>query len=722
MRCAADRNVRAPVGSHCGGLKSALLALAFLLCWLLPPIVQASERTNAPPVARFRVRGYGILGNFRLKRVLKLLEIQTKKKPEYFDANFMEDCSLILKSKLLDDGFLEPKITIRIIKEDGTKAQFVWNETEPLPRPLQAKWVEFRIRKGVLFHYRNLEFDGLTALTPRRARSYFIQTGGIVPLKRSRVYSPAHLKRSLANLSDVLDRMGYRDQDVKVGKLDQDNRTGNVNLRVDITQGPKFIVRSMRREVFFVDTNAPPTDLRTNWLFKTYSTWWEQDFTHSLKTNYYALGYPGTAATLKIERSEPIGTNVFLDMVARVETGPRVRTGDVSFQGQKHTKVSLLERRVPLQTGNWLNRLDAEQGQYRLARLGVFDTVELNYQTVSSNLWDVRYDLKEGKQLEVSPIFGFGTYDLLRGGVEVNQYNLWGLAHNDEIKLIQSFKSSSADYTYTIPQVFGKDVDVFATGNYLRREEISFLRVEYGGGIGGRRYFRDIATDLSLRYNYGLLQATDINTNLASQGLLNPTVGEFILDVRHDRRDNPLNPRRGYQLLANVEVADSAVGGDANFQRVELGGSYHVPLSDSQWIHLGLRHGFVFTSGSVSNNLPFVRRFFPGGEDSERGYLEGEAAPRNAQGRIVGAETYTGGNVEFEQGITPKWSIVGFFDWVEFAESIEHYPGDTALYTAGGGIRWHTIIGPVRLEYGHNLNPRPRDPAGTIQFSLGFPF
>jgi len=88
----------------------------------------------------------------------------------------------------------------------------------------------------------------------------------------------------------------------------------------------------------------------------------------------------------------------------------------------------------------------------------------------------------------------------------------------------------------------------------------------------------------------------------------------------------------------------------------------------------------------------------------------------------VGAETYTSANVEFEQGITPKWSVVAFIDGVEFAERLDHYPGDTQLFSAGGGLRWKTIIGPVRLEYGYNLNPRPRDPVGTLQFSLGFPF
>jgi outer membrane protein insertion porin family len=334
----------------------------------------------------------------------------------------------------------------------------------------------------------------------------------------------------------------------------------------------------------------------------------------------------------------------------------------------------------------------------------------------------VRYDLKEGKRIEISPLAGFGSYDLLRVGVELDQYNLWGLAHNSQIKLVQSFKSSSGDYTYTIPELVGEDVDVFATANGLRREEISFTRVEYGGGVGARRYFHEVATDVSLRYNYGILQATEQSANFVEEGAQSPTVGEVILDVRHDRRDDRLYPRRGYQLLADVEVATDNLGGDANFQHVELGGSYHITLNDSEWIHLGLRHGFVATSGSTSNNLPFTRRFFPGGQDSVRGYREGEASPRNEQGKIVGAEAYTSCNMEFEQGITPKWSVVGFLDGVEMAERLDHYPGDTQLFSAGGGLRWRTIIGPVRVEYGYNLNPRPRDPMGTLQFSLGFPF
>jgi outer membrane protein insertion porin family len=694
------------------------IMLVCVACALFELPTRAAD-TNPPP-AKFKISGYGFFGDLRLKRIIKLLEV-SKPKPQYFDANFMEDTALILKSKLREDGFLAPRIVIIAFDEKGTRSRYIWSETEPLPRPLRATEVRFRIKKGVLFHFQKLEFKGLTALTEKKARGYFIQTGGLVPLKQNRVYSPEHLKNGVANLSQVLSRMGFEDAKVSVGRIEQDDETGDVSVRIDVAEGPKFMVRSVRREVYFPWTNAP-VDLGTNHLQKTYSKWWEQDFTQGIKTNYYRLGYPETSVSIETERREPAGTNVLLDLLAVVKTGPRVRAGDVSFKGAKRTSESMLARTAPLQTGDWLDRLKSERGQYRLARLGIFDTVELNYQTVSSNLWDVRYDLKEGKRIEVSPLAGFGSYDLLRVGVEVDQYNLWGLAHNSQLKLVQSFKSSSGDYTYTVPELLGEDVDVFATASGLRREEISFTRVEYGGGVGARRKFNSIATDVSVRYNYGILQATEQSANFAQEGAQNPTVGEFIFDVRHDRRDNQLYPKRGYQLLANAEVANDNIGGSVNFERLELGGSYHITLNDSEWIHLGLRHGFAVANGSTSNNLPFTRRFFPGGQDSVRGYEEGEAAPRNAQGKIIGAETYTSCNVEFEQGITPKWSVVGFFDGVEFAERLADYPGNEHLLSVGGGLRWRTIVGPVRLEYGYNLNPRPRDPTGTLQFSLGFPF
>jgi outer membrane translocation and assembly module TamA len=194
------------------------------------------------------------------------------------------------------------------------------------------------------------------------------------------------------------------------------------------------------------------------------------------------------------------------------------------------------------------------------------------------------------------------------------------------------------------------------------------------------------------------------------------------LDLRHDQRDDPLLPRRGYKLAGNFELASVGLGGEVDYQRVDIDTSLHIRIARGQFLHLGLNHGVALTLAGGSDNLPFNKRFFPGGESSVRGYRQGEAAPRDSNGRIIGAETYTQGNLEYEQMLTPSWSLVVFVDGVGFARDTTDYPVEQALFSAGGGIRFKTIVGPVRLEYGRNLNPRRHDPDGTLHFSLGFPF
>ena len=192
--------------------------------------------------------------------------------------------------------------------------------------------------------------------------------------------------------------------------------------------------------------------------------------------------------------------------------------------------------------------------------------------------------------------------------------------------------------------------------------------------------------------------------------------------MKRDKRDNPLYPREGYRVSGSLEAASQFLLGDVDFERLELSASFHQPIAKTSWLHLGLSHGIIFTSGNPRDELPFNKRFFQGGENSVRGFQEGEAAPRNARGKVIGAETYLTANLEFEQALTEKWSLIAFSDSIGFAKDFGKYPFDEKLFSVGLGIRWKTVIGPIRLEYGHNLNPRKDDPAGTLHFSIGYPF
>lgn len=682
-----------------------------------------STSTNAKP-ARIKVSGYGIIGNRELRRMLVTLELAGKK-PLYLEPAFVEDAALLLSARVKRDGYLKPSLTMQLTLVGGGKMQVKAADLleNPLPRSLQIIEARFEIHKGILYYYQNLQFDGLESIPQKQARAYFVETDTLIHLKRARIYTPEQLERGLNSLTEVLDQQGYRDAKAEAAEVQRDDRIGAVSVRIRVQQGRRFFVRTVREEFFFSDTNQP---LQTTVIApgKPYSRLWQQDFVLSLKTNLYRLGYPDTRVDIRTVQETTETNRVEMDVLATVHSGLLVHIGGLEFRGQKRTSRALLARRVRVQRGDLLNPIQVEAGRYRLAKLGIFDSVDLDYRPLGPGSREVIYRVKEGKTIDVSLLLGWGSYELLRGGVEANLNNLWGLAHHANVQAVQSFKSSSGQFIYTIPEFVGRDIDLFFDASALRREEVDFTRLEYGGGTGLHKYLQPASTDVSVRYNYQILNASDFSSvqEVASEGLTNPAVGSITIDVKHDRRDNPLYPHNGYKIFLNVQTATEYLGGDANFQRVEISTSWHHSLGGGRYLSLGLSQGADITFGSPANNLPFNSRFFPGGQNSIRGFNEGEASPRNAEGQLVGAETYTLGTVELEQALTAKWSLVVFSDSLGFARRIEQYPWDTGLFSVGGGLRWRTIIGPVRLEYGYNLNPRPGDPSGTLLFSIGYPF
>ena len=690
--------------------------------WLTAGFAACAD-TNSVPThpAELKISGYGLLGNRELKRTLIALE--TTKKPQFFGANFVEDGSLILAARVRRDGYLNPNITARLIMEDGHRWRVNTAELleNPLPRPLRIKKVEFRIRKGVLFYYKNLTFEGLETISEKQARSYFIESASLFHLKRYQVFTPERLRGGINSLTDVLARQGYQDATVQTNLVTRDIRTGAVDVHIRVHQGVKSIVHTVREEVFY-GRESEPSETRIHVLNRPYSRLWEQDFSQTLRTNQYHRGYPDTTVEIKKLERQVESNSILLELEADIRCGEQIRIAAVEFKGEKKTSKRLMARRVKVERGELLDPIRIDEGRYRLAQLGTFDTVDFHYEPADEHTRKVIYQVNEGKRFQVSLLFGYGSYELLRGGVEAQLNNIWGLAHVATLRAVQSFKSSSGDFNYTIPELVGRDVDLFVNGNALRREEISFVREEYGGGLGVHKMFKPIATDVSTRYNYQILNALDTFPAVATEGLTNPAVGSIITEIKMDKRDNPLYPRRGYKIFATFESATRDIGGDANFQRIELAPAWHFYLGGGRSVSFGGSHGVDVAFGSPANNLPFNRRFFPGGDNSIRGYNEGEASPRDARGKLVGAETYTLGTVEFEQALTPKLSLVVFSDNLGFARRIDDYPFDYGLFSVGGGLRWRSIVGPIRLEYGRNINPRLGDPSGAIHFSIGFPF
>lgn len=697
-----------------------------ILLWLFPALLllpisgnaQEDQEVKRKP-AELDISGYRLVGNLELKRLLQSLDLDWKNRSS-FDANFIEDAALIIMSTLQRDGYLQPRITAELTTDDGNTVTYQWQSTmdAPLPRPFSARRVHFKIDEGVLFRYDDITVTGTEELSEREVRGFFVERGVLLPLKQTRKFSSDRLDRSLGNVTEALNRRGFENAQVIATNVVQDAQTGKVDLTIHVEEGARVLVNEIRTETF-ISSNKQPVVIEIIQTNVPYSRLWQQDFALRLRTTNYHLGYPDTTAEISRVREEKKGEKTEIDLAAKVKLGEQIRTRQVRFDGLQKTKPSVVHRRVEVEPGKPLDRIQAEEGRHRLARLGIFRTVDLRYEVIDSHTRDIIYAVQEGKRLNVSLLFGYGSYELVRAGIEFEQQNVFGRAHHQRLRAVQSFKATTIDYLYTMPEFVGETVDVFITGFYLRRDEISFTREELGGGAGARTFLDWLESDFRARYNYQVLAAEEINV---VEGPTNATVGAFIFELNHDKRDSPLYPRRGYRAAGSLETASEYLGGEVNYARLETQAAFHQPLDAGRWLHFGLSHGVVFTQGEPQEDLPFNKRFFPGGDSSVRGFQFGEAAPRNEFGQTIGAETYTLGNIEFEQALTDKWSLITFLDGIGFARRVEDFPFDEYLVSAGLGIRWKTIIGPVRLEYGYNVVRRDLDPTGTLHFSLGFPF
>jgi outer membrane protein assembly complex protein YaeT len=673
------------------------------------------------PKAVLRVTGLGWWQNRDLRFSLeRLLGAQLG---ETVEVDAIEDAAFLLVSALEQKGFLKPVIEIEFTPVSGAPQRFTFDTTlaTPLPRPLAAKAVTFRVAKGVRYVVNEVQIEGLTAFPVKVARGYFRPEQALFVAGEARAYTPARLNRAVDALLDEFRQRGYAEAQVLAKEVRIDDRTGQVALTIAVVEGPRWDVAALRFEG--AEASQVPVDLGAHFRHRPWSALWQQDVRARVRQLFWQRGFPDVTVTLAARTGVESACVKPVEVTATIAPGPHVTVGQVRFEGNVRTKESVLRRRVQAVAGGPLDPLKFEQARYELSRLGVFTAVDLRYEPADGEVRNPVFLLKEGRQWDASLLAGYGSYEQARAGVELRQLNLFGRAHQTRLELVQSMKGSRGEYTYTVPELFGASVDGTAKLFGLQRQEESFLRQEFGATVALKRPLPWFKIDASVGYTFQSLRNRD---NVLGTSGVDPTtvdVGSIDLGLTSDRRDNPLRPRRGYRWFTQVEYASRYLGGQPDYQRLVAGAAFHTAWGSGRWIHLGVTHGVITTQGAGNDRLlPVNKRFYPGGESSIRGYGEGEAAPRGADGLFLGAKAYLLANLELEQALTTNWSVVVFTDALGATARLASYPFDEKLYSAGLGLRYHTLIGPVRLEYGRNLNPRPGDPSGTLHFSVGLPF
>lgn len=494
-----------------------------------------------------------------------------------------------------------------------------------------------------------------------------------------------------------------------------------------------------------------------------FTRFWQQEQATNLRNRLHSIGFPGPLIRFESQPLPASGNTVsnpqqdpqIIDTQAvfTIDPGPRVKVASIRFSGDEHTHPATFARAVATRPGQWLNPLQVEEDRFQLARTGLFRRLQAKSlpaatpipaaeRASSENLFsthfpppdplafplpdewrDLRFELQPATRMEIDLLLGYGTYEQLRAGLFAQRNNLWGRAHSDHIRFLQSFKSSQIDYRYRMPGFFDRRNSLAFEIAALRREELSFTREETSYELRLTRELKFLPrAHLSLAHRLEHFDATAID--LAPRSTIEPAarIGSLLATFHWEQRDDPVYPTSGFSLRTQFKFSSDWFGGEQDYQKSRLFASAHFPLRETTFLHLGFSHGSLTSPGFDSNGIPLGERFLPGGDNSIRGYSEGEAGPRDENGNFIGAETFSLAQIEIEQRLRPSLGLVLFFDHLSAAKSISDFPASYNLLSAGLGLRYRTPLGPLRLEFAQNLQKRSQDPDWAWHLSLGVPF
>ncbi len=677
----------------------------------------------ARPKDVFDVRGAGWWEDRLIERALR--DLRRGDSAVVADANAVEDAVFFAMSSVAEKGFLDPAVQAYITPVEGEPWQhtFDMDFRDLLPRPLRAQAVRLELERGVRYQFNTVTVTGSEPMVPAKdARDLIVPPSGLIPSAESKAFTPDRLQTGLGRIELVLQDEGFVEANARAVSERRDPVSGDVDVAVAVTIGPRWWVRTVHIEA----PDDLPVEIPEIQLGRevVWSITWAQDQVETIRRILLPLGFPDVRVFVERTPGEAVEDERPVDVVVRVDPGQAVTLGEVKFVEAGDMNRRTLERRVELGPGEPMDILALEQSRRRLSRLSAFRRVMLSYDPQKGEVRSPVFAFERRLPWESHLLFGWGSFDRLRGGVEVRGNNLWHRSHLLRLEAMASIRTLRGDLTYTVPELVGESIDGSLRLFGLDRDEFAFQRQEYGSTVAlSRRDLPWVKADGAVSYTFQNLISGESELGTRQVDLTESRSASVMFTLNRDRRDNPLSPSEGYRWFTQVELADQVLGGEVGYQRLELGASWHRPLADTNWFHAGLSHGTVLTLGQNDDlSLPVNKRFFPGGEHSYRGLQNGEASPVDMTGDYSGAKSFTLLNMEFEQALTTRVSLVVFSDVLATTARLADTLFDEVLYSIGGGLRYDTIIGPVRLEYGHNLNPRPVDPSGTVHFSIGFPF
>ncbi|MCK4504881.1 MAG: BamA/TamA family outer membrane protein [Candidatus Aegiribacteria sp.] len=581
-----------------------------------------------------------------------------------------------------------------------------------LPEPLQASFVEPEVDSIIV--------SGDISVS----QSKLLHGTGLKPGSSLLRITPVEVQNGIvSNLS----ALGYLSSTVDVQWPLWDDETAIVRISVDTG------MRSLLSGLVFKGITLFSADSLANlYPGATYEPVTPEDtlaFRNAVLNSYSERGYINASLHINLLSLSEIegrtGANTgYRAVECVIDENNQVFLGSVTVTGLETVREKVITRELMISHGDSLNMELLRQSIRLIYHLGLFQDVRFSYHDCPDdssivNLFvavtESRYhriDLGTGY---ISPSAVFGSTRWLHPNIMGNNQRLTIGFHYMEYFGSNVGRKIEPEITYEEPW--------FLSTRWRWQLKLGYLNLSIPG-LFQRSYSitssfaRNITDHLKFIAGYSLEYEKYIEEDQENAEWY--TTSSVTSSLIHDTRSPLLNPFRGHWMMAEGKLSGSILGG-ADYYRFCNEARWFIPFGDDFVLAMRMRSGVAFPYGD-DVSVPPDDRFFMGGGTTVRGYPFNSLGPKDSNDNPIGGRVEILSNFEARARIIGSFGLILFTDVGGLWNSMDNINLESTGFGVGVGLRYNTIFGPIRVDYGFAPTWSNSLKRGKFYFGLGHAF
>ena len=650
-----------------------------------------------------------------------------KEKPTIIKVEFQGN-------KELDDAKLKEKITITpgsiadtvLIQDNAIKLKNLYEEegywlanVVPVTKKISENDVSltYQIDEGPKIKIKKILVEGNKNISASKIKKAidtkewwlfsFVTSSGY--------YKKAQMEADLEKIKNLYFNAGYIKAAVAEPEITVDKVKNGMTIVLRVSEGDQYKVASADftgNKTYDDATIKKLVTLVPNTVFRKSEL--EKDI-QGISSLYTDHGYALVSVTPDLVPDEKDKT---VHITLTINEGEKYRIGRIEVSGNTKTRDKVIRREIRFDEGELFSSSKLKRTYERLNNLQYFETIDIVPKPkFEEKVVDLDVKVKERPTGFLSIGGGYSSIDKFIATVDLTQGNLFGRGQYLKLKGELGGVSSLYEISFRDPWFLDRPLALSAGVYKTTREFIEYNKKAFGFFIGlGKDLSEYWKADVS--YNFERATISDIKEGaslIILDQLGTKTTSSITPTIARDSRDNYLDPSRGSRNSLSLSYA--GIGGDNYFMKASADSAWYFPIGPTSVM---LRGRVGYAKGLFDKTLPLYERYYVGGIYTVRGLGFGDAGPKDeATGDPIGGTTELIFNTEYIFPILPEMKLKGvvFFDAGNSYEDFNNF--GSLRYTTGTGIRWISPIGPIRIEWGYNIQKKPGEGASKFEFAFG---